>query len=122
MISASPEKRNQLFCPYPYVTKVMFHDIHPDSETCQPEVLTLSSCMSIWTAATSGSWKTGQDEEVKVKAAKSEKNSLYWLNMFPFQSSLSLISCEDLRGWHEACKGVLSRTIRFKGTFIHPSL
>lgn len=35
------QKGNLLPCPYPYVTKVMFHDIHLDSDTCQPEVLAL---------------------------------------------------------------------------------
>lgn len=41
MCYQSCQKGNQLSCPYPYVTKVMFHDIHPDSDTCQPEVLAL---------------------------------------------------------------------------------
>ncbi|KAK5912860.1 hypothetical protein CesoFtcFv8_002691 [Champsocephalus esox] len=43
------QKGNQLPCPYPYVTKVMFHDIHLDSDTCQPEDLALFPRTSIWT-------------------------------------------------------------------------
>lgn len=97
------QKGNQLPCPYPYVTKVMFHDIHPDSDTCQPEVLALFPCTSIWTTTTSGSWKTGQEEEVKVKAAKYKKkikNSLYWLGLFPFESSTTSLqlSYQELCG------------------------
>lgn len=65
------QKGNLLPCPYPYVTKVMFHDIHPDSDTCQPEVLALFPGTSIWNASTSGSRKTGQKGE-KVKAVKDE--------------------------------------------------
>lgn len=71
------QKGNQLPCPYPYVTKVMFHDIHLDSDTCQPEVLALFPCTSIWTAA---SRKTGQEEEVKVKAARYEKKLILALS------------------------------------------
>lgn len=32
------QKGDRLPCPVPYVAEVMFHDIHPDSDTCQPEV------------------------------------------------------------------------------------
>lgn len=58
------QKGNRLPCPYPYVSKVMFHDIHPDSDTCQPEVL--APYTSVWTTTTSGSWKTGQEKGVKI--------------------------------------------------------
>lgn len=66
------QKGNLLPCPYPYVTKVMFHDIHPDSDTCQPEVLELFSGTSIWNTTTSGSRKTRQ-KGVKVMAVKDEE-------------------------------------------------
>lgn len=32
------QEEDRLPCPVPYVAEVMFHDIHPDSGTCQPEV------------------------------------------------------------------------------------
>ena len=48
------QKENPVPCPClcPYVTKVMFHDIHGDSDSCQPEVLVAYLCTSIWTTTT----------------------------------------------------------------------
>lgn len=82
------QKGNHFLYPYPYVTKVMFHDIHPDSDTCQAEVLTPFPCTSIWTMTTSGSCKTGQEEKV-IKAAKYKKKELsVWARYFftPFRA------------------------------------
>ena len=79
------QKGNQLPCSSPYVATVMFHDIHPDADTCQPEVLALFPCTSIWTTTTTGSWiKQDRKEEAKVGGKKQEnmkrklKNSLLW--------------------------------------------
>lgn len=120
------QKGNQLPCPYPYVTKVMFHDIHPDSDTCQPEVLALFPCMSIWTTTTSGSWKTGQEEEVKVKEAKYEKerkkDSLHWLGFFSLWGFNNIVTAIISRAmwflW--SMQGALFE-MWFNVVFIHPS-
>lgn len=45
------QKENLLPCPGPYVTEVMFYDIHPDSDTHQLEVLSPLSGASIWNPA-----------------------------------------------------------------------
>lgn len=81
------QKGNQLSCPHPYVSKVMFHDIHSDSDTCQPQVLALFSSTSIWAPTTSGSWKTEQKKgEKKAKRwqilKEKEKNSQHCLGLF----------------------------------------
>lgn len=100
------QKGNRLPCPYPYVSKVMFHDIHPDSDTCQPEVLALFPCTSIWTTTTSDSWKTGRREGVETKSAKYDSNSLYWLyRCLSTESSIAeiLLSYQELCDCFEGC-------------------
>lgn len=51
MCDQTRQKGNLLPCPGPYVTEVMFYDIHPDSDTHQLEVLSPLSGASIWNSA-----------------------------------------------------------------------
>lgn len=60
MCDQTRQKENRLPCPAPYVTEVMFYDIHPDSDTHQLEVLSPLSGASIWNSATGSRTKIRQ--------------------------------------------------------------
>lgn len=51
----------------------MLHDIHPDTDTCQPQVLTMSSSKAIWTTTTSGSWKQGREKMLEERLPKTKR-------------------------------------------------
>lgn len=69
------QKENLLPCPAPYVTEVMFYDIHPDSDTHQLEVLSPLSGASIWNSATGRRTKTRRTRVDSDK--KAHKSALY---------------------------------------------
>lgn len=69
------QKENLLPCPAPYVTEVMFYDIHPDSDTHQLEVLSPFSGASIWNSATERRTKTRQTRVDGDK--KAHKSTLF---------------------------------------------
>lgn len=86
-------KGNLFPCPYPYVTMVMIHDIHPDSDTWQLEFQALFPFTSIWTT---GYWR--QLESMTVRRSKS-KGCQIWKDhdkivstgwVFPFETPATL--------------------------------
>lgn len=84
MCDQTRQKENLLPCPGPYVTEVMFYDIHPDSDTHQLEVLSPLSGASIWNSAI-GRRKNTRRMRVDggKKAHKSTSFSFIWSNSGP---------------------------------------
>lgn len=70
------QKENLLPCPAPYVTEVMFYDIHPDSDTHQLEVLSPLAGASIWNSATGRRTKT---RRTRVDGDKKAHKSMLFL-------------------------------------------